>query len=124
MMTDNPYTPPVTDGQERESRFVLVVGFVSAVTFAYVTIIHVLFLSFAASGRIQSLDVVVSYPVITATHIAVCLVGGTTAVYLLVHALRNRRIRLGRRFLWGMVIAIGYGMPFYWYRHVRSKTLE
>lgn len=130
-MSTNPFTPPASSenssrasSRERRSWLVFFVGLASVVVFAYLMCVHVTLISFAARGSVHQMDAVVSYPPVMAIHVFVCTVGVATAIGLLVHALRNRRIRLGRRILWGMAIAAGYGMMFYWHRHVRSTTLE
>lgn len=130
-MSTDPYAPPASsaynsrsESRKPSSGLAYVVGIVSVTTFAYMACLHGLLVLFAARGQIHHMDVVVSYPPIMTIHIFVCTIGVAVAVYLLINAFRNRRIRLGHRLLWGMAIAAGYGMVFYWYRHIRLQTRE
>ncbi len=128
-MPDNPYTPPNTGReasqrkvQDRQSWMVLMVGLVSFATLAYAASVHALLLTSTLRGGANRLATLVSYPALAAMHFAVCLVGGVTAFCMLIHAVRNRRLLPGRRVLWGCAVATGYGMPFYWFFHLRSTT--
>jgi len=126
LLNTNPYRPPASSDNSsqakpraRRSRLQSLVGLVSVVAFFYLSWFQVLLIVFGARGCLLEMDAVVSYPPVMAIHVFVCTVGGTTGMYLLVHVFRNRQIRLSRKILWGVVIAAGYGMVFYWYRYVR-----
>jgi len=130
-MSTNPYTPPASsenstraNPHERGSWLAFFVGLVSVIAFAYLLCLHVLMVVFSARGRALEMDAVVSYPPVMGIHIFICTAGVAAEIYLLVHVFRNRRIRIGRKILWGMAIAAGYGMVFYWYRHIRLQTQE
>ena len=90
-MSTDPYAPPASsaynsrsDSRTPLSRLGYLGGIVSVITFAYMTCLHGLLVSFAARGQIHQMDVVVSYPPIMTIHILVCTFGMAVAVYLLI----------------------------------------
>jgi hypothetical protein len=103
-MTDNPYMAADVDVEVvprrlagRKTWLTFGVGTVSLATLVYLSIFYPVMISLQARGQTNRMDAIMSQPFAAATHVAVCLGGGATALWMCVHALRNRQLRLWRR---------------------------
>lgn len=128
-MLNNPYmaadvdadTTPRRTGR-RKTWLTVAVGAVSLATLVYLLVFFSVVISLQSRDRTNHLDVIMSKPPVAAAHVAVCVGGGATALWMTVHALRNRQLRLWRRVAWAVALAVGFGMIFYWYFHLQSAA--
>ena len=105
---------------ERKTWLTVAVGAVSLATLIYLVVFYSVMISLQSRGLTNQMDAIMSKPSVTAAHVAVCLGGGATALWMMVHALRNRHLRLCRLVVWAVAVAVGFGMIFYWYFHLQS----
>lgn len=87
-------------------------GAVSVLVFVYLAVLHCL-LVFGGRGRLSEFMT----PSMFVFHAASCILGAGLTVFFFVHIWRREK-PLKSRILWIALTAIGYGMVFYWYRHV------
>ena len=128
-MLNNPYTAADVDAETtprrlggRKTWLTVAVGAVSLATLVYLLVFYSVMISLQSRGLTNQMDAIMSKPPVTAAHVAVCLGGGATALWMMVHALRNRQLRLWRRVVWAVAVAVGFGMIFYWYFHLQSAA--
>ncbi len=112
-----------------QSRFFLVTaGVFSLVTFIYAAFMHGTLL--VASTSYSGFDERFAFtnglmtPQLIATHVTICLVGPMLAVILIVHVFRNPKLSFGARIGWAFALVVGYGLIFYWYKHLVHPRLE
>ena len=130
-MLNNPYMAADVDAETtprrlggRKTWLTVAVGTVSLATLVYLLMFYSVMISLQSRGLTNQMDAIMSKPPVTAAHVAVCLGGGATALWMMIHALRNRQLRLWRRVVWAVAVAVGVGMIFYWYFHLQSAAFR
>jgi type VI protein secretion system component VasF len=128
-MLNNPYMAADVDADttprrlgRRKTWLTVAVGAVSLATLVYLLVFYSVVISLQSRGLTNQMDVIMCKPPVAAAHVAVCAGGGATALWMTVHALRNRQLRLWRRVAWAVALAVGFGMIFYWYFHLQSAA--
>ncbi|MHB9081793.1 MAG: hypothetical protein ACYC3X_30370 [Pirellulaceae bacterium] len=128
-MLNNPYMAADVDVEftprrlgGRKTWLTVAVGAVSLATLVYLLAFYSVMISLQSRGLTNQMDAIISKPLVTAAHVSVCLGGGAIALWMMVHALLNRQLRLWRRVVWVVAVAVGFGMIFYWYFHLQSAA--
>ena len=96
--------------------FVRFSGVFSAIVFLYAATIHGLLL--IDRGLLSHLMT----PTMGVMHGFICIGGAILGVYFIGHAFKNRSLTRRSRLLWGLALICGYGLIFYWYKHIRGRA--
>ena len=61
-------------------------------------------------------------PALGVVHATVCIGGAVVAMLFIRHAFQNKSLSKRARFLWLLALGCGYGLFFYWAKHIRPGS--
>lgn len=123
MDPNNPYAARElnTDSTTQYSAaFVRRTGIFSVLVLLYISSMHCALLVGATTG--MNLLARFMTPALGVVHATVCIGGAILATVFIRHAVQNKSLSKRARFLWLPALACGYGLFFYWFRHVRHES--